>query len=354
MRLNKLTNAALTLACAAAGLYAAVRWLLPWSAPFLLALALAALLEPAVALLSRKGLPRAASAGLCLLAFLGGAAAALWLLLRRLAQELSELANRAPEIAAALSETLSRWERTAYALLSRAPEGLGVWLEGALRGAEESLLRAPAELSQRFLRLLPSLAAAAPTALLFAVTAVIGAYFVSAGYPELLHLAARTLPERFLCRARLLRRDLRRTLGRWLRAQGILLAITFAMLTAAFALLRIDYALLLALGTALIDALPALGTGTALLPWAGYLLLTGNVPLGVGLALTYAAVTVVHQSIQAKLLGDQLGLHPLWMLAAIWLGFRVWGVAGMLVFPLLAVCAKQALAGVTVRLPWQT
>ena len=66
------------------------------------------------------------------------------------------------------------------------------------------------------------------------------------------------LPERFLYRARLLRRELRRTLGRWLRAQGILLAITFAMLTAAFALLRVDYALLLALLTALIDALRTL------------------------------------------------------------------------------------------------
>ena len=71
-----------------------------------------------------------------------------------------------------------------------------------------------------------------------------------------------------------------------------------------------------------------------------------------GLALTYAGVTVVHQSIQAKLLGDQLGLHPLLTLAAIWLGFRIWGVAGMILFPLLAVCARQALAGVRIRLPW--
>ena len=124
------------------------------------------------------------------------------------------------------------------------------------------------------------------------------------------------------------------------------------MLAAAFALLRVDYALLLALATALIDALPVLGTGTVLLPWALRMLLTGNVPLGVGLVLTYAGVTVTHQSIQAKLLGDQLGLHPLATLGAIWLGFRVWGVAGMIVFPLLAVCARQALSGLTLRLPW--
>jgi len=349
---SKLTNAALTLLCAAAALYAAVRWLLPWSAPFLLAAAAAAVLEPAVAGLCRRGFPRPLAAGLCLMGTLGAVAALLWLLLRRLTQELGALIDRAPEIVRAVTGTLERWESALRDYLSHTAEGPGVWMDRALAGARESLLRLPGELSQRVLRLLPELASSTPAALLFAVTAVIGAYFISAGYPELLHLAARLLPERLLYKARLLRRELRQTLGRWLRAQGILLFITFAMLTAAFALLRVDYALLLALATALIDALPVLGTGTVLLPWAAWQMLTGNVPLGVGLALTYAAVTVIHQSIQAKLLGDQLGLHPLLMLAAIWLGFRVWGVAGMLIFPLAAVCAKQALAGTHIRLPW--
>lgn len=355
MRLSsfRLANAALTLLCAAAATYAAVRWVLPWAAPFVLAFALAALLEPAVLRLCRRRFPRPLAAGLCLITVLGAAAGLLWLLLRRLFAELSELVRSAPGIARTLSEALERWEASLRGLLARAPESFGAWLEQALSGAEEALLRLPGELSQRALRLVPAMASAAPAALLFTVTAMVGAYFVSAGYPELLHRAARCLPERFLCRARLLRRELRRTLGRWLRAQGILLGITFAVLTAAFALLRVDYAMLLALLTAAIDALPVLGAGTVLLPWAAWTALTGNVPLGVGLALTWGAVTVLHQSIQAKLLGDQLGLHPLWMLAAIWLGFRVWGVGGMLLTPLLAVCAKQALAGVHVRLPWE-
>jgi len=349
---SKLLTAAAGVGLGAAALYACVRWLLPWSAPFWIALGLAALLEPAVAGLARRGVPRPLSAGLTLLGTLGVLGALAWLLLRQLIREASELAVRMPELARTLSEALERWEARLSEVLARAPEGVGAWLERAILGAEEALLRLPGELSQRALKLLPALAAAAPGALLFAVTAVIGAYFVSAAYPELWHRAARLLPERLLCRARLLRRDLRRTLGRWLRAQGILLGITFAMLAAAFALLRVDYALLLALGIALIDALPVLGTGTVLLPWAAWLLLTGSAPLGLGLVLTYAGVTVVHQSIQAKLLGDQLGLHPLAMLAAIWLGWRVWGVAGMILFPLIAVCARQALAGVHVKLPW--
>ena len=97
--------------------------------------------------------------------------------------------------------------------------------------------------------------------------------------------------------------------------------------------------------TAVIDALPVLGAGTVLLPWAVYDLLTGNVPLALGLAITYAAVTVLRSAIQAKLLGDQLGLHPLASLAAIYAGWTLWGVMGMLLFPILAICVKQALPG---------
>ena len=110
-------------------------------------------------------------------------------------------------------------------------------------------------------------------------------------------------------------------------------------------LLGLRYALLLAVLTAVIDALPVLGAGTVLLPWAVYDLLTGNVPLALGLAITYAAVTVLRSAIQAKLLGDQLGLHPLASLAAIYAGWTLWGVMGMLLFPILAICVKQALPG---------
>ena len=339
----KSANTALTAVLVIAGAYVGIRWLLPWLAPLLLAGGAAAVQEPLVARLERRGLPRAAGAGLCLLSGLALAAGVLWLLLRRLTGELSVLTEHLPELLNGIAGLLERGEGMLENLLARAPEELRLWLERAAEGAAESLSALPMRWSAAVLGWLPALAAAAPSALLFAITLVLGTYFISASYPELLHAGARLLPERLLCRARLFRRALRRTLGRWLRAQLLLLAITFAVLAAAFLLLRVDYALLLALGTAVIDALPVLGTGTVLLPWAGYELLTGRIPLGVGIGITYAAVTVIHQSVQAKLLGDQLGLHPLTTLAAIYVGFRVWGVWGMLSFPLLATCGKQLL-----------
>lgn len=340
---TKLLNITLTAVLCAGAAYVGLRWLLPWLLPFLIAWGAAAVLEPLVRRLCRRGIPRSVAAGACMILALVLVGGALWLLLRRLGMETAELTARLPEILTNAAGVLDGWETGLAGYLDKLPEALRDWIERAAAGAEESLKALPGKLSGKLLGLLPAMASAAPAALLFTVTVVIGAFFISASYPELLHGAARLLPEQFLCRARLMRRDLRRTLGRWLKAQLIMLAITFAALSAAFLLLRIDYALLLALATAVIDALPVLGTGTVLLPWAAWSFLTGKTPLGIGLAVTYGAVTVLHESIQAKLLGDQLGLHPLATLLAIYVGFQVWGVWGMITFPILAISLKQVL-----------
>jgi len=334
---------------ALAGLYIGFRWLLPWFLPFLIGLAAAAAIEPAVGYLCRRGLRRELAAGLCVLITLSLVSGLVWLLLHRGIGELRELVARLPELLDNVSATLETWKQALLRISQRTPDGLSVWLDQGVEGIRTGLAALPAALSSRLLRLLSSAAAAAPNILLFSVTLVIGFYFISASYPVLLHSAARLLPDKFLTQARTLRCNLRRTLGRWLKAQLILTAITFALLTAAFFLLRIDYALLLAFLTALIDALPVLGTGAVLLPWAIYDLLTGATVQAIGLGITYAAATVLRSSIQAKLLGDQLGLHPLATLVSIYVGWQTCGMWGILLFPILAITGKELIDGGILR-----
>ena len=97
----------------------------------------------------------------------------------------------------------------------------------------------------------------------------------------------------------------------WLRAEWILLLVTFFQLLAGFLLLRQEYALLLAVVIALIDALPVFGTGTVLLPWAAVLCVAGNVPRGTLLAALYAVIAVVRSVPEPKIVAAQVGLPPL-------------------------------------------
>ena len=62
---------------------------------------------------------------------------------------------------------------------------------------------------------------------------------------------------------------------------------------------------------------------------------------GIGLLISWGVTNLVRSCAQAKLLGDQIGLDPLASLTAIYIGWRVKGVIGMLLFPLILVTLCQ-------------
>ena len=320
----KLKNPLLAL-CLAALAVLAVKLALP----VLLALAAALAIERPVRLLrSRAHMPRALASGLCVIVLAALILCGLYAAGARLLSEARGLCMRLPELADGAAALIGRWRA------HPAAASLG----GAFDALEKTLAALPERLSEAVISRLPGAAALAPGALLFAATAAVGAYFASASLPELKRFAEAQLSPDSAARLRAAAAGLRGVLSGWLRAQLLMTAATFVLLALSFLLLGVEYWLLLALLTALIDALPVLGTGTVLLPWAVIELLGGGSPLCIGLILTYGAVTILHGCIQPKLLGDRLGLHPLASLAAIYAGFRLWGVAGMIALPLATVC----------------
>ena len=92
---------------------------------------------------------------------------------------------------------------------------------------------------------------------------------------------------------------------------------------------------------AVLFTLPVLGTGTVPLPWAGLLPLIGNAQQAVALAAVYAVVTLVRSLVEPRIMAAQAGLPPLASLAAVYVGFRTLGVAGMLALPILLLLVKQ-------------
>lgn len=318
------------------------RYVLPCLLPFLISMALAATMEPLVRVLILRGrFPRAAASGVCTLLLVALLAALLIWGAAGAVTQLMELTGRLPELLGSFLDNLERLEALAMHYIGSAPVPVQEYLEAALDSLAEQLTAIPATISARLPRLVTAAVEKTPLVLLFAITAGLGTYFISASYPEVKAFILRQIPEKSRSSAREIRDDLRRSVGRWLRAQGLLMLATFGVLTGGFFLLGVDYPVLVAALTAIIDALPILGTGTVLIPWSIYCLLTGSAARGAGLLICYAAATILRSSLQAKLIGDQLGLDPIVSLFSIYLGFRVCGVIGMLLFPLAAVMICQ-------------
>ncbi len=330
------------------------RWLLPCLMPFALAFLTAALCEPAVKLLSERAhLRRGAASALCVLTVLASLLGFFLLVVVRLVDEAVGFVGELPRLASSLPGLIERLENAFSRLSQAAPPSLRGYLDEALKSVGQRAAQFPAALSAWALSKLSSAAAGAPGTVLSLATYAIGSFFISAGFPSIRAFLIRQVPPHARDTARAVKADVLDSVGRWLRAEAALLGITFLELTAAFLLMGVEYAAVIALLTALIDALPVFGTGVVLLPWALASFLTGGTTRAVGLLVTYLLVTVVHECLEPKLIGDRFGVAPAAALFAMYAGFKLFGVAGMVLFPFLLMLLNQMNAKGTIRL-WKT
>ena len=322
-------------------LWLGVRYLLRWLLPFLLALALAAAVEPVIAWCRRRmGLKRRFTAAVVTIAVTGAILALAAVIVWQLIRQAAELLGQLPGLLAGLPGMTEDLRQRLEDFCAACPQGLRSWLEEvpALLGTLAAGVAQRA--SGACITAAAALAAALPGVFLFCGTTALAVFFTAGSYPRVMAFFRRQLGHR-LDRARGVKANLLSTLGKWCRAQAILLGVTFCELLAGFLLMGQRYALLLAAVTALVDALPVFGTGTVLLPWAAVCLLAGQAPRAVALAALYAVISAVRSLLEPKVMAAQAGLPPLASLAAMYAGFRALGVAGMILLPMALLFVKQ-------------
>ena len=342
MQLQKHKNTLLKVG--AVGLGAAVGFAaLPLVLPFLLGWVLALCAERAVRFLGeRTGLPRWVRSGICVTALFAVLGAVLYFFVRVLWEELVRLVGQLPELLSGirpaldrLREVLELWAAKAPGSLSRA---LIRWIEELFEGGSVLLDSLYGFLSGLVSRVVTGL----PGLLLTLVTTLIATYMTSAALPEIKAWLKKRLPAERQTQLRSLRGRCRSAFGGWVKAQMKLMLIVFCVLTVGLWLLRVEFALLFGGLIAILDALPVLGAGMVLIPWALVCFLQGNTGQGMGLLVLYGAVSLTRSILEPRLVGRQLGLHPLVSLMAFYIGYRLFGVPGMILLPLLAVLVNQA------------
>lgn len=127
---------------------------------------------------------------------------------------------------------------------------------------------------------------------------------------------------------------------KYVKAYVILMAVTFAELAYGLLLLGVDGAVSVAALIAVIDFLPVLGTGGVVIPWIFIELIQGNFPFALGLTALYLLITVIRNILEPKLIGDQIGLHPLLMLISMYIGVKIFGFVGLIALPVTIVIMK--------------
>lgn len=318
------------------------RYLLPMLMPFALGTVLALAAEPMTRFFqNRLRLPRALSTGLSVTMVFCLLGLAVLLLAALVLRELKLLAGVLPDLEQTARSGMGMMESWLLSLTDKAPQSLRPLLQRNVTELFSGGSRFLDGATKWLLGLAGTFLTHVPDSALSLGTAVISGFMISAKLPKLKLWLDRRLPREKLRHILAAIRRVRSAVGGWLFAQAKLGCFTWVLLCLGFWLLNIRHAPLWALGVALVDFFPVLGTGTVLLPWAVLSLLQQNTPRAIGLTALYLTVTLSRSALEPRLLGKHLGLDPLLTLVAIYAGYRIWGIGGMILAPLMAVTAIQ-------------
>lgn len=327
----------LKLALAAAAFWLGGKYILPLLLPFLLGGLAALAAEPAVSFLHRKlKIPRLLSAGVGVSAAIALAAGLVGALGAVLLRQVTRLASAIPDLQTTARQGMTVLSDWLVTLSYKAPEGVQPMLTGAvLRLFDNTNV-----LVEQVTGWVPGAVAAVlgkvPDSALAVGTGLLSAFMISARLPKLKLFFRERLCATGLDRYLPTLKKARQAAYGWLKAQGLLMLLTFLTVGVGFWLLGIRGGLLWAALVALVDAVPMLGTGIILLPWALVSFLQGQRLRALGLCALVGAAALLRTVLEPRLVGKQLGLDPLVTLVCLYAGYRLWGFLGLLLAPMLA------------------
>ena len=119
-----------------------------------------------------------------------------------------------------------------------------------------------------------------------------------------------------------------------IRSYAIIMSVTFVELSVGLSIIGVHNAVAIALLIAVFDILPVLGTGGIMIPWAIITAVQGEFKMALALVIVYVVVTVIRNIIEPKIVGSQLGLHPVATLCSMFVGAQLFGVVGLFGFPI--------------------
>lgn len=310
--------------------------------PFLLALLLSTVIDPLVGLIQKKTrLPRSVATAIGLVAVILAGGYITLIVSTKVLSELIQMGSLLQryqavpvELAASLIDALNR--------LNEAFDQRG--LPAAVR---ENILHAVDDLSRRVIILITqginftiNAASRLPVLVVVLVVAFIATYFIVKDKERLIESSLMLVPDAMRDRAREVQERLVIDLVGFIKAQLILLTLTSVTIGLGLALMGINYWLTLALVAGLLDAIPVVGPGFLMIPWAIGAWALGSPGLAFQLILLYTVSFLVRQLFQAKILGDFIGVHPLTMLIALYAGIHFFGLASFLIAPILVIIGK--------------
>lgn len=321
--------------------FLAVYFVLPkviiYALPFILGYIISKMINPISDFMQEKlRLPKRFSIIIVLLLIVGIIGSLIFVLFYQAVYEIQRIAYMIPAILEGDIDLPSWAEHIKgfFFSLPRPIQEFCIMVADSLRSNISSIVK-PA--TQAVISAATKVAGVMPNIIIFVVVMILSAYFICSDRHVIRQFLKNTIPKNVVRRILYVKAELVRACGGYLKAQGILMCVTFIVMLVGLSILGVEATVLISAIISIVDAVPILGTGTILGPWAIVSVISGKYFLALGLVIIYAISFLVRRVAEPKIVSEQIGLHPLITLIAIYVGLRAMGVFGMILGPIFAI-----------------
>lgn len=221
----------------------------------------------------------------------------------------------------------------------------------AIENSSKDLLNMLASELQNIIKSLLNFITSIPTIGIYLSVTFLALYFMCTDKVYMIDQLEHHLPEVWVKKLYRHLKDLVKVLGGYLKAEATLIIISFIVSLVGlyifhFVGLNVKYPLLYAVAIGFVDALPIFGSGTVMVPWAIIEGFNGDIKLGISILGLWIVMSIVRQLIEPRIVGNHIGIHPIFTLIAMYTGFKLIGVIGLFIGPIALIILKNVFSAI--------
>lgn len=299
--------------------------------PFLVGWVIALIARPLVRFFEEKvKIKRKAGSAVVIVVVIGLVVLMLYLVGVKLVDEIIGLINSLPQMWESIEADFADISRNMDVIYRRFPVDLQETINNVASQIGEYVGELFSKISSPTIAAVGNFAKQLPSMIIAIIMCLLSSYFFVAERSLINDGFRQYMPKSIQTRYMMIKRSLVKAVGGYFKAQLKIEVWMYLLLVIGLSILRVDYALLIALGIAILDFFPFFGTGTVMVPWAIVKILSADYKMAIGLLIIWGGGQLARQVIQPKIVGDSVGVAPIPTLFLLYIGYKFGGVFGMI------------------------
>ncbi len=329
-------------ACIAFATFLVVKYGLKYFLPFLIAYTIATIVQPVINKITRKyNINKKAVSVISVIGVWLIIVIAVFVIVFIIFKQLSAILNDMNSISQAISIANNSVRNFINNIYSKFPQLNIIGMENSNKGIYNTLYSFISKLFGDLLETITQILSKMPSAIIFILVSVLSSIFLAIDYEGINLRLKKLLKNTYYAKFSFIKQFAFGTIAKIIKAYLLIILITAIELFIGLLIINVDYAFTIAILIALFDILPIVGSGTVLVPWALIELISKNYKNGIGLLVLCVIITIVRNIIEPKIIGKKTNTHPLLILISVYIGGKVLGFYGVLIFPTLIMLLSK-------------